>query len=435
MFRNLVLIFVVTLPLYAMSQPSNQWINSSQEYFKIPVARDGIYKLTYPELLEAGFPVNADPGTFQLIHRGVEQAIKINGGEDGSFNPDDYILFYGRKNDGTLDKQLYATPDDQPHDLYNLFSDTTSYFLTVGLTSGKRMSEFSSGNVDGLTPEPFHNDIRTLLLTEQYNPGRSLGNEIFTSTFDPNESWTGITVRDGAFRDFQVTGINNTLPAAAPPQIEIILLGRSPFFHHAEISVGPALRVLRNVSLSLSERVVIRETLQWSDISPEGTLTLRLRVPSNGYLDMVSLSLVRVIYPQTVAAGNGEKIFYTQPSAGESVYLEINNAPAFGDLIFDVTDASNVSAIGGTRASTLNVVVPGAATSRKLFLPAGFIEPAQISKVRFRQLIPGTYGYVIITHPRLRKPAGGYADPVEAFAAYRASAKGGGFDTLVVHTQ
>ena len=41
------------------------------------------------------------PNRIQLFHKGVELAIKIEGQQDGKFDPADYIEFYGVKNDGS----------------------------------------------------------------------------------------------------------------------------------------------------------------------------------------------------------------------------------------------------------------------------------------------------------------------------------------------
>ena len=108
------------------AQSAEAWINYSQQYFKIPVAKDALYKLTFDDLANAGFPVNTDPRTIQLFHRGVEQAIIVQGESDGVLSSGDFIEFYGKKNDGTLDANLYKPSSLQPHPYYNLYSDTTS---------------------------------------------------------------------------------------------------------------------------------------------------------------------------------------------------------------------------------------------------------------------------------------------------------------------
>ena len=92
-------LFLVSL-IRVHAQVGNEWINFNQSYFKIPAAKDGIYKLTYNDLQAAGFPVSTtDPSTIRLFHRGVEQAIYIEGEGDAQFNNTDFIEFYGRRND------------------------------------------------------------------------------------------------------------------------------------------------------------------------------------------------------------------------------------------------------------------------------------------------------------------------------------------------
>src|SRR5690349_19795454 len=85
----------------AFAQVGNEWINFSQSYFKIPVAKDGIYRLDYSTLDATGFPVGSvDPKTIQIFHRGVEQAIYVEGETDNIFDPEDFVEFYGQRNDG-----------------------------------------------------------------------------------------------------------------------------------------------------------------------------------------------------------------------------------------------------------------------------------------------------------------------------------------------
>ena len=65
--------------------------------YRITVRHDGIYRLTYPDLQDAGLPVDEiDPRTLRLYEQGEEIAIRVIGEQDGSFDPADQILFYGR---------------------------------------------------------------------------------------------------------------------------------------------------------------------------------------------------------------------------------------------------------------------------------------------------------------------------------------------------
>ncbi|HEX8040399.1 MAG TPA: C25 family cysteine peptidase, partial [Chryseosolibacter sp.] len=110
--------------------------------------------------------------------------------------------------------------------------------------------------------------------------------------------------------------------------------------------------------------------------------------------------------------------------------IRIQN-PAPGTRLFDVTDDAATIAIDASLDGSLNAVVPSASGRRKLLATAEALPPAGMRKVFFRNLGGGA-NYVVITHADLRKPAGGYVDPVKAYAEYRSLPEGGGFDTLVV---
>src|SRR5690348_7997391 len=115
-----VLGLFLSVLIQASAQVGNEWINFNQSYFKIPVGKDGIYKLGYTDLQAAGFPLGSvDPRNIQLFHRGEEQAIYIEGEADAQLNPSDFIEFYGQRNDGTLDAELYQPSSAQPHRYYN----------------------------------------------------------------------------------------------------------------------------------------------------------------------------------------------------------------------------------------------------------------------------------------------------------------------------
>lgn len=63
---------------------------------KVEVSDDGLIGLDYGELAQAGFDVTSDPRSWQLTLLGEPVAILVEGEDDGSFDPGDRILFYGR---------------------------------------------------------------------------------------------------------------------------------------------------------------------------------------------------------------------------------------------------------------------------------------------------------------------------------------------------
>jgi hypothetical protein len=423
------LLFFLTFRTFA--QMGNEWIQFGQQYFKIPVAKDGFYRLTTANLQAAGIPPTVDPRTFRLFHRGTEQAIYVQGQSDGQLNASDYLEFYGRHNDGTLDTELYKTPASQPHKLHNLYNDTTSYFLTFGSGQGKRIP-LSSEASTGLTPEAFHYDEKLLVLSTHYSAGVDYGN-IFLSAFESGEGWMGQQINQNQTGSYTVQGITQSLTSAGLPELEILLIGRGGMNHAVEIYAGSRLLTTVNFIGYASHKGII--ALQWTDIAGDGSVTIHAKVKSvSGAPDRASVGYIRIRYPQqTDMASGAEKIFYLKENSGGKSYLEIKN-PTPGTRLYDITDPANVVQIATSQTTTLNAVISGTNSSRKLYAAATFLTPS-IKRISFRQINPSAHDYVIITHPLLRKPASGYTDPVKAYAEYRALPQGGGYDTLIINIQ
>lgn len=423
---------VLSSSFHAFGQNGNEWIDFNQQYYKIPVAKNAVYRLTASDLQSVGIPVSTDPNHLQLFHRGVEQAIFVSGQEDGQLDAGDYLEFYGQKNDGTLDSRLYQPSEAQPHSYYNLFSDTTSYFLTIGAAPGKRMSEFSESNVNGIPAETYHYDERLLLNLEQYSAGLDI-NEVQNTQFDYGEGWTGNQIQQGQGIDYQITGITQTVTTGGVPEIELVVVGRGPMEHLAQLYVGSGQRLVGSITFSgyLSNRQSF--AVEWIDITSDGKLPVTVRcVGVDGQPDRVSVSYIKVRYPQSVDAQSAtEKTFILRQAPGKS-YLSIKN-PGSGLQLLDITDRDAPVRIGSTVTSTVNAMVETTDT-RTIFAWSTFIKPS-IKSVSFRQITPAQHDYIIISHPLLRQPSQGYSDPVAAYAEYRASASGGSFDTLVVNMQ
>lgn len=412
----------------AKGQHGNEWINFGQRYFKIPVAEEGLYRISYQDLQEAGVSLSADPRTFQLFHRGTEQAILVEGEADGVFNSGDYIEFFGRGNDGTLDSTLYANPRHQPHRYYNLYSDTTAYFLTYGSVTGKRMSAYS-GSPEGLSRETHHQNEKMMILRESYSGGIDYG-DVQQTTFDEGEGWMGIRIVQGQEVVYPVTDVTGGAVASGKPRIEILLTGRGPMTHYVDLSAGS--RFLSAISFAGYQSYTHAQQIEWSDISTDGTLELRIKVAGATGADRVSAGYIRLVYPQEISmAGVSQKTFSLEANPASLAYIQVQQATE-ATRLFDVTNPAEVIKIGAAFSSALDAVVP-ASSPRKIFAVSGVKTTDTITPVSFRNINAAQHNYLIITHPSLRKPALGYVDPVKAYAEYRAFPEGGGFDTLIVN--
>ncbi len=427
-------------PTGVLAQLPNAWINFSQSYYKIPVTKNGIYRLTYADLQAAGVPIGAvDPRRINLMHRGVEQSIFVQGQSDATFDPSDYIEFYGERNDGTLDTDLYSAPEAQPHKYYNLFNDTSAYFLTWSAlpVPGKRMGNFFELNNSGLPKETFHNAEQLRILFDQYSAGLTQLGEIQGTVFDQGEGWTGTiicTLLSGC------TGVQDQIvnqlvhvTAGAQPQLELNLVGRNEQLHQAEISVGPdptSLRVLTTSTFFAYQNSILNLPISPSDIGVTGTLAVRVRIIPTSTPDQISISSIKVTFSQDFnMTSMTEQFFNLNQNGNNKSYIEILNQPGSA-RIWDITDKNNVGLIGSVAVSGgIGAVVPETLYGKKLYV-SGTTLTTSLRKVSFRSL--SAKDFVIISHRSLMKPALGYSDPVQAYAAYRASPTGGGYDTLVV---
>lgn len=414
-----------------VAQTGNEWITPGQPYFKIPVAQQGIYRLSADALFNAGVPPGTDPDVLQLFHRGVEQAIVVSAGSDGSLDTGDYLEFYGQRNDGTQDANLYTPRSAQPHSYYNLYSDTTAYFLTLGSGPGKRASTFDQ-SPGAQPPVVSHTDEKLLVNTMQYYTGRD-EHEVQLTVFDLGEGWTGYRMLQGQALDYTITSITQPHPASGTPTVELLIQGWGPMQHHGDIFLGSSQRLAGSISFTGFESYTVTVPAQWSDIDPDGSLAVRVRCNGvSGGADRFSVSYVKVRYPQTLNMENGQQKVFELGDAQPVSLVSISNAPS-GTRLFDVTDPGNIVVIGAVESATLTAVIETASTTR-IFATAEYHVPT-IKSVNFRAIAPSQYDYIIISNPLLRTPALGYADPVDAYAAYRASDAGGGYRPLVVNTQ
>jgi len=113
----------------------NPQIMGPDSRVKLIVREDGIYKVTGSDLANANVDISQIiPSSFRLTNKGDEVAVYIIGDGDNSFDPGDYIEFWGEANRKTFFQQypdLYQDP----------FSDENVYWLEWGGNAGLRMVE------------------------------------------------------------------------------------------------------------------------------------------------------------------------------------------------------------------------------------------------------------------------------------------------------
>ena len=138
------------------SYAENSVLDSGQWYM-MSIASTGMYKISYSELSSMGVPVSSiNPKNIRLFHNGggtlpvlnrderhqdlVEIPIYVSGENDGSFDANDYIIFYARGpvtwnyKDGIYERNI------------NPYSDYSYVFLTTNQGEGKRIQNAETIN-------------------------------------------------------------------------------------------------------------------------------------------------------------------------------------------------------------------------------------------------------------------------------------------------
>lgn len=128
------------------------------DWIKIGVVNTGVHLINKNSLRTMGLNIDAiDPRTIKIYGNGagvlpqknadfryddlVQNAILVQGENDGVFNENDAILFYGQSQ---KDVWRYNTGTDSYTNENNIYADTTYYFLTYGGATGKRITEAAS---------------------------------------------------------------------------------------------------------------------------------------------------------------------------------------------------------------------------------------------------------------------------------------------------
>jgi hypothetical protein len=122
------------------------------DWYRIAARETGIYKISYQDLEDMGIsPGQIDPRSIRIYGNGsgmleeanslprkddlMENTIFIEGESDGSFDPGDYILFYGESPVAITYNDFFQKYEHE----VNFYTDQTFYFLTIGDGPGKRV--------------------------------------------------------------------------------------------------------------------------------------------------------------------------------------------------------------------------------------------------------------------------------------------------------
>ncbi|MCH7827474.1 MAG: hypothetical protein IIC75_05830, partial [Bacteroidetes bacterium] len=309
---------------------------------------DGIYKITKSQLTSLGIdPNTVDPRTIKIYNNSGkvlsenmndprptdlnENAIFVSGENDGKFDDNDFILFYGRGNNfWEYDKNLRNYKR-----YFHSYSETNYYWITSGGNQGKRVIKKNSLNLTGTYVQPNSKGFASLEEDKKNiaQTGRIyLGDEFTTSSLE--HSYTNKL--DGRINSYPlnytfrfVNAASNNLVLDVSENSTKIFSQLLPGYGAAPYTYGRA--YIKNISFTGTlpdNRSVLKFTLN----SPSS-------VSTTGYLDYFEIR-----YQKELKAFNDYLIFYSKDTTSLIQY-SLNSFSNSNIFVFDVTDYANVEMI------------------------------------------------------------------------------------------
>ena len=392
------------------------------------MAEDGAYILNAQYVSAAGINLSGiDPRTIKIYSNGgtelpesitqhrsddlVENAIYLEGEADGQFNPNGYVLFYGKSVRGWK----YDHAGRTIRHYINHYSEVNYYWLTYGGSPGRRMQPQSSlADNPTIVPEKFLD--ATFVEDEKINILKS-GKDWYGQQLSPGGSTTSISFLPGLVPNqrivyrYQLVARAQVSPTFSVKQAGITIgthqlrevYYESPFTY-ATASTNEA-QVSSNVSDNISR-------LTFTFTSDDG---------GTGWVDWVE-----ILYPRRLEAVSNVLRFRSPDSTGVAEYqlAQFSAAP----MILNVTRPSDVRLITGITgtyrfraAETAGEVSEYCAVSSNAFKT-----PAAINGVPNQNLRGYARGadFIIVTSADFRSAA-------DQLAAYREQPGSGNLRTLV----
>jgi len=362
---------------------NNSSTTESSPTLKITVKEKGMYKLSYDDLIDAGFDASAiDPRTIAMTNKGNDIAIFIEGEDDGVFNTSDSVIFYGEE---------YS----------DVYTDENVYWLTTETPEGLRMNTLDgalSGNatVPAYFPATIHAEENTFYW-QTMPEGDGQDHYFWESKLTAPKS-----------KDLSLN-IKNILSGSGTASVRVELKGYTDDSdddpdHHTKIYINDIEiddqywngQIFFNHDVAVSHDYLT---------NGKNTITVESVGDTEASVDQLLVNWAEIDYFDTYVAENDE-LFFSAPSEG-TYQFEISSFTTNDIEAFDITDHNNITHIINTNIVTNNkkytLQFEGDAQSNTRFLAlttTQYKSPTAIEKDDPSSWKSADNGadYIIITH-------------------------------------
>lgn len=438
LLKKYIFSFLICLPTLSFSQTrfGNEWINFGQEYLKITVNQNGIYRINKADLVAQSFSTTGKIlRKYKLYHRGKEIAIKIVGNPETEIQASDFIYFYGKANDGGQDDELYKYGATRTNPYFSLYSDNTAYFLTADNgNDGKRMSNAPTAN-PSIASDAFYISKIIDNQINQYNHDISKSGipGVIQSYFEPFEgmcSWPYFGRNVASSGTVSTRALNRSYPlpnflSGTGTDISFETKATSRRTEAKNITYtlengAPTGSVTG--TFTLGSNFFTGYKLNTSIANVTGNLDVYMNTVSPFDKDLWSFFYMLIKYPTSpIYVDKKEYELIGSSNLVQRLNLSTPISNVFGFEISDFENQSEINLVNNT--SSLDIYISNANPNlpRKLYLSSTISTPASLKKIVFTQIDPNLYDYIILTDKRLTTGATAYKN-------YKELPEGGNFD-------
>lgn len=437
------LLIVFSLILNTTAQEyGNEWIDYNKTYYKVAINQTGIYRVTFEQLNAVGFPSNISTNKLQAFFRGQEQAIHVGGGSDSFFGPGDYIEFYGKRNDGTLDAFMYQKPEYQTNPYRNIYSDFTYVFLTIA-SDGKTGKRMANASAFGGSPITFYREeivrhfTNSFALGQQYPESDTrFDSGGYNSDWINGKGYTGpLSSGNSASKRDYVFNISDLYQTSFVASFDITMTGRSNTVHNVDILAGPSpdnQRVIQNLLFNNFDNIRISSPLNQSDFDLENnrvyiSYKVNPRI-GNGSNERVAVSVIKLNHLRNFNAnGAANKAFTLNNSISNNTASFTISEVGDNARLYDISDENSIRMVNSSVSdSTLTASLGGARGLTKLWINTTTFSSNEIQQITIDKPKEGS-NYLMVIGEQFTQASQGEDNVAQSFADYRESQQGGAY--------
>lgn len=409
----------------------NEWIDYTKTYYKFKVGATKLYRINQTNLPAALQVVPAE--RFQLWRNGKEVALYTSV-VSGVIPANGYIEFWGEKNDGLPDRNLYKDPTNQLSTDLSLETDTAAYFLTINTANNLRITD-AANNVSGTTLLPeqsflyhYRYDFDTMI-----NRGRAVnyGTNVYSSTYDIGEWWSSREISPSS--PLTISAGNLYAANTGTPQLNVSVAGNSAVLGDKTVKVNiNGSNVINYPSLDGMSAAILNSNNFNSSLlnAANTTFTISMINTNNGGSnDRIVAGFIDLSYAREFNFGGAKNFPFSLPATTQGNYLKITGFASSNAVLYDLTNNKRYAA-NTSVPDILQFVLPASALERNLVLVSEEATPINSFTVRSfpNYSVSANQGDYLIISNKILISSG---NAVQSYATYRSGSTGGSYNAKI----